>query len=185
MKKEDWYKVVLLMFLIGIFALPGNSQNHVRWMTWKEALEANKKVPKKFLVDIYTPWCGWCKKMEKSTFQQNYIAKYINQNYYPVKFNSENDVDILFQDKVYKLIRNGRKKYHELAIALTQGKLSYPTIVFLDEDTHIIQSIPGFQDAATFELIMTYFAENHHKTTPWHSYVASYKSNLKAIPVGN
>ena len=33
------------------------------------------------MVDVYTDWCGWCKKMDKETFNHPVIAKYINENY--------------------------------------------------------------------------------------------------------
>ena len=67
----------------------------VNWMSWEDAiaaLEADKKAGrkgKKIFVDIYTDWCGWCKKMDKETFQVPKIAAYLNQHFYPVKFNAE------------------------------------------------------------------------------------------------
>ena len=61
----------------------------VKWMTFKEAFEANKKTPKPFLIDVYTDWCGWCKRMMATTYSNPAIAAYVNQNFYPVKFNAE------------------------------------------------------------------------------------------------
>jgi len=59
-------------------------------------------------------------------------------------------------------------------VELTQGRLSYPTIVFLDEDIRIIQPIPGFRAKVEFEMMMRFFAENIYKDTPWQSYVRAY-----------
>src|SRR5438552_498622 len=61
----------------------------VKWMSWKEAFEQNKKSPKPFLVDFYTSWCGWCKHMMKTTYSVPELAQYINSYYYPVKFDAE------------------------------------------------------------------------------------------------
>jgi thioredoxin-related protein len=90
---------------------------------------------------------------------------------------------INFSNQEFQYINSGKRGYHELAAHLLNGKLSYPTVVFLDEDLNVIQAIKGFQNAENFELIMTFFAENHYKNTPWKSYIRSYNSKL-AVPVG-
>jgi len=130
---------------------------------------------KKIVIDVYTDWCGWCKKMDKSTFQKTQIANYLNENYYPVKLNAEQKEVINFAGQEFKYVNKGRSKsYHEFALAVTRGQLSYPTVVFIDEDLNIIQSIPGFRTAHEFEMIMTYFGNNRHKEEPWSTYQNNY-----------
>lgn len=173
------YKYFLLAF---IFLLPaiGNvlmAQNKIKWHTWDEAIEKSKKNKKKIVVDIYTEWCGWCKKMDKSTFAQGDIAKYINENYYAVKFDAEMQNVVNLKGNEYKYVKNGNRGYHELAAYLLQGRMSYPTVVFLDEDFNLIQAIPGFQDEQTFEMIITYFGTNGHKSVPWNKFMHHYNRN--------
>ena len=48
-------KKILLAFLLVIFSC-GFSQ--VNWMTMNQALDAQKKNPKKILVEFYANWCG-------------------------------------------------------------------------------------------------------------------------------
>lgn len=177
----------LLFFMITLFFTTSvDAQRKIQWRTWEEVEKLNKVEKRKIFVDVYTEWCGWCKKMDKATFQQDHIAKFINENYYAVKFDAEYKADINFNDQVYKFVKTGRKGYNELAAEITRGKLSYPTIVFLDEDQKVIQPIPGFQSPEMFEMIMTYFAEDHFKSTPWKRYTTTYKSHVpKGIPVGN
>ena len=182
--KTDLVKrVAILICFAFLTTISLNAQNRVQWLSWEEALEKYEQQPKKIFVDVYTNWCGWCKQMDKATFQKDHIAKYINENYYAIKFNAEQKEDILFNEKSYKFVKQGRRGYHELAAALLRGKLSYPTVVFLDEDLKVIQPIKGFQNPQNFELIMTYFAEDFYKNTPWKSYTKNYQSNL-AVPVG-
>jgi len=157
-------------------------------MTWEEALSAHEKEPRKFVVDIYTEWCGWCKKMEKATFQKDHIAKYVNNNYYAVKFDAEMKETVVFDGKEYNFISNGRRGYHELAVTITQGKLSFPTVTFIDENLKVIQPIGGFQGPESFEMILAYFAEDYYTHTPWKSYTRSYRTNqnrsgVQSIPV--
>jgi uncharacterized protein YyaL (SSP411 family) len=147
----------------------------IAWLTWEEAIVMNGKAPRKIVVDIYTEWCGWCKRMDASTFSQPEIADYINANYYAVKFDAEQKEDIIFKGKTYSYIANGRRGYHALAAEITGGMLSYPTTVFLDEEMNVIQAIKGYKDANSFEQIATYFGGNNHKKLPWESYQKSYK----------
>lgn len=158
----------ILLFITGISAVSADAQ--IRWISWDEAQARNQAEPRKIIVDVYTQWCGWCKKMDKATFEQANIVNYINQNYYAVKFDAETKTDINFKNKAFKYVRNANSGYHELAHELTFGKLSYPTLVFLDEQLNIIQPIPGFKDPASLDKILKYFAEDYYKSTPWKKY---------------
>lgn len=165
--------MIRIFFTLTLFiCLACSAQSHaqINWLTWEEAQAKNKVEPRKFIVDVYTQWCGWCKKMDKATFQQQEISSYINKNYYAIKFDAETKTDIQFKDKPFKYVRQGSSGYHQLAAEITFGKLSYPTIVFLDEHLNVIQPIPGYKDAHSLDKIMKYFAEGYYKTTPWKKY---------------
>lgn len=181
------FRIGFIVFILTVFmSLDSSAQRKIQWRTWEDVQKLQETNPKKVFVDIYTDWCGWCKKMDKATFQQDHIAKYVNENYYAVKFDAEDRSNIDFDGKVYKYVKNGKRGYNELAVALTRGQLSFPTIVFLDESNKLIQPIPGFQNAESFEMIATYFGEDHFKDTPWKRYTTTYKKNtLRGIPVKN
>lgn len=153
------------------------SQETIKWYTWEEGMMKADEESKKIFVDLYTDWCGWCKKMDKATFQNPLVVEYINKHYVAIKFNAEQKTEIDFNNKTHKYIKGGRRGYHNLAAELTNGKLSYPTVVFMDEEKKVIQAIRGFLDVPTFDPIMRYFAEDFHKKTPWMSYLAEYKRN--------
>lgn len=165
------YFLLVLLFGLGISL---NGQAQVNWLTWEEAQARNQKEPRKFIVDVYTKWCRWCKEMDKATFDQPQISSYINENYYPVKFDAETRDEIVFKDRVFKYIRSVNTSYHELANEITFGKFSYPTIVFLDEKLNVIQPLSGYRSPAEMDKIMKYFGEDFHKTTPWKKYEMMY-----------
>lgn len=163
-----------MVIALSITPMIVNAQEKVNWLTWEQAAELNKSRPRKVLVDVYTDWCGWCKVMDKNTFQQPQIAKYINETYYPVKFNAEQRSNIEFKSKVYKYVRQGSRGYHEFAAELMNGKLSFPTVVFLDENLNVIQPVDGYQEPARFQMIMTYFGKDIYKSMPWTKYEKQY-----------
>lgn len=123
--------------------------------------------------------------MDATTFSQDHIAKYINEHYYPVKFDAQYKEMIEYKGSKYIFVKSFSGGYHELAAAILNGRLSYPSTVFLDEEANIIQAIPGFQNDEDFEMIIHYFGENHHKTTPWNKYVKNFtpKSCVPKVPV--
>lgn len=142
----------------------------VKWMTLEEALEKSKTDKRKIFVDVYTDWCGWCKRMDSTTFMNPAVVQYLNDNYYPVKFNAEQQKEIVYKDKTYQFKKNGARGYHELAAEWLNNRLSYPTVVFLDESQGVIQPLQGYQDATKMEAVLNYFGTDSHKKTPWESY---------------
>ena len=163
-------KVILCMFFMSVsFAL--NAQE-VEWLTWSEAAElaVTEKNPKKIFVDVYTDWCGWCKKMDKDTFQNPEVATYMTENFYMVKLDGEGKEPIEYKGKTYKFVPSGRKGYHEFAAALLQGRLSYPTTIFLDEEMNMLSPVPGYQKPKPFLNIAKYFGDNIYKEQDWKTY---------------
>ena len=122
----------------------------IAWMTFEEAVEANKKAPKKMVIDMYTSWCGWCKVMDRETFTDPDVIEYINKHFYAVKFDAEQKEPIEFQGKTYEFVNAGRRGIHTLAYSLMQGKASYPSFVFLDENFKNLGVSKGFKKPEAF-----------------------------------
>ncbi|WP_299429715.1 DUF255 domain-containing protein [uncultured Maribacter sp.] len=167
-------KSPLKYILIAIITLLSTSisAQEVTWLTWNEAAELAKteENPKKIFIDVYTDWCGWCKKMDKDTFQNAEVAAYMTEKYYMVKLDGEGKEPIEFKGKTFKFVPSGRNGYHEFAAALMQGKMSYPTTIFLDEKMNMLSPVPGYQKPEPFLKIAKYFGEDTHKEKNWKAY---------------
>lgn len=148
----------------------------INWMSFEDALEKTKEEPKKIMLDFYTEWCRWCERMDQTTLKHPAIVAYINENFYPVKFDAEREDIILYKEKKYALIKAGRRAYHELAIEMMRGRMSFPSIVFLDESTEVIQCLVGFKTPSQLMQLTKYFAENHYKDTPWTAYCRRFQA---------
>ena len=55
---NHYWLVTIIIFCIGFSSFAQSKK--INWMTFAEAIEAQKKVPKKILMDVYTTWCGPC-----------------------------------------------------------------------------------------------------------------------------
>lgn len=144
----------------------------IQWYTWEEAVELNKENPKKIVIDLYTDWCGWCKVMDKKTFSDKEVIKYVNENFYPIKFNAEQKEKIEFNGHTFKFINQGRRGVHELAYSLLDGRLGYPSMVYLNEKMERIIISPGFKDAGKMMQELTFIAEEVYNEKSWEDYMA-------------
>lgn len=167
------------IFILCLWVLTSASltAQEVKWISWSEAVALTKTEanPKKVFVDVYTDWCGWCKKMDKDTFQNPEVAAYMAQNFYMVKMDAEAKEPIEYDGRTFKYVAQGRRGYHELAAALLQGKMSYPTVIFLDEDLKMLSPVPGYQKVGPFLEIAKYFGENIYKDKDWKTYSSAGK----------
>lgn len=132
----------------------------IKWLTWEEMVELNAKNPKKIFIDFYTSWCGWCKVMDKNTFEDSIIAQMMMKDFYCVKFDAERKEDIQFQDRTWKFVPGGRSGYHELAAYFMQGQLSYPTFCVLNYKFELITPLKGYINVPQFEPIISYLAQD-------------------------
>ena len=129
----------------------------IQWLTLAEAMEAQKKIPKKIFIDVYTDWCGPCKLLDKKTFQNPDVSSYISEHYYAVKFNAEGQEEINFYDQKfsnpnYDIDRKGRNATHQFTQFL--GVKGYPTMVFLSENGAPIMPLVGYQKPRQLELFL-------------------------------
>jgi thioredoxin-related protein len=153
---------------------PTPAENGIHWITSMDELQAKmQQNPKKVYVDIYTGWCGWCKKMDATTFQNPSLVKYMNANFYAVKFDAERQDVIHFQGKEYRF--EPQYKANTLAVEWLKGSMSYPTAVIMMENFQnpIVQ--PGYLDVNQLETILTYFGDNAYRHQNGQDYQKNYK----------
>jgi thioredoxin-related protein len=133
----------------------------IKWYTLEEADKLCEKAPRRFFIDVYTDWCGWCKRMDKETFANPTLANYINDNFYPVKLNAESKSTILFNNKLY----HSQQKTHDVAISLLKGQLGYPSFVILDENRQTLGVLKGYIGIDKLYSTLVYVGEDYFITS--------------------
>ena len=122
-------------------------EKKINWISIDEAEKLTKENPRKIFVDVYTNWCGWCKRMEATTFSDEAVVDYVNKNYYAVKLNAESQDNISLKG----MNTNGVELARSFRVS------SYPTVVFIDETFSQITPVPGYRKADEFHEILKQF----------------------------
>ncbi|MBX7181557.1 MAG: thioredoxin fold domain-containing protein [Bacteroidia bacterium] len=166
-------KSILVGVILALTTFNGNAQ--VNWLSFEQMQEAQKKEARKVIVDFYTDWCGWCKKLDADVYSNKIVSDYINKHYYAVKFNAEKNAPVVFKGDSFALVQvNPRKQTHSLALKLMNNKAAYPTTSLLNEKLELYSAVPGYMGAPDFEAMLVYFNENYYLSQSWDEFRAKY-----------
>jgi len=171
-----------ILFIAFLITLPAIAQENekVDWTDFETAIERSKADNKPIFIDMYTDWCGWCKKLDQNTFSHPDITKYLNTNFHAVKFNAETTKPIKWNDSTYlnnyhgKLDENGKPfkaKSHSLAQILMNGRMAYPTVVFLVPEKDFIAPLPGYKTPEQLQEFLLYFGEKIYNLNLFEAYI--------------
>jgi thioredoxin-related protein len=111
--------VVFLTLAAGAFAAVDWERNY------DAGLEKAKKDKKLMMVDIYTDWCGWCKKLDRDTYSDADVGNKVTKDFVAVKLNPE-------------------KSPQGARLSRQFGTTGFPHIVFVDATGAKVSEINGY-----------------------------------------
>jgi|SRR6185312_1030464 len=180
---KHWFSLLGTLSVIGLFSLGcisgGGDDNQIHWVSFDQAVKLSAQHPKKIFIDVYTPWCGWCKKMDADTYTDPAVVSYINKNFYAVRLDAETADTFHFKDHQFVNTKPHTRGYtNELASSLLDGKLAYPTTVYLDENFQRLTYVQSYISATDLMPILKYFTEDKYKSM-------SFDDFKKSLTAGN
>lgn len=166
--------VWLLLFFVGMLMAfipdgPPLQKEEITWYSINDLDSLKAIKDKKILLDIYSNTCAACRKMDGYTFKDRRIVKYINEHYYPIKFNGESKDTLIFKGETYF----PGKRTHQLTLALNIQ--AYPTFMFFDKEGNVITKEAKFFSPNEMEVVLHYIEGDHFKNTSYLTYKNSYE----------
>jgi thioredoxin-related protein len=149
----------------------------INWISLSDAEKSFKAEKKTVLIDLYTDWCGWCKVMDKKTYSDPEVVKYINEHFLPVKLDAETREKITWLGKEYNY--QPSSSMNAYAVYLTRGNLSFPTTVFIHASQPEPMAVPGFLKPGDIESLLKYFGDGHFGKTPFDVYMKNFAGSWK------
>jgi len=119
------------------------------WKDWNSGLKEAGTAGKPVLVDVYTDWCTWCKRMDQDVYARPEVRQYLSQHFVTVKLNAEYTTPARYEGKAYTS--------HTLAQRFRVN--GYPTTIFLRPDGNHIANVPGYVPAERFVLLLRYIGD--------------------------
>lgn len=117
------------------------------WVPFNEGMARAAKERKHVVIDFYTSWCRWCKVMDKETFQNRDVQKYLAENFVTIRIDAENRTERLkYQDE----------EYTPVSLARRFGVRGFPSLVYLDNGGELVTVMPGFMPPSTFLPLLEY-----------------------------
>ncbi len=160
------YFLLALLVLLSACQTSHSAQTEKGWFNFAEGSSKALKEKKPFFVDVYTDWCGVCKKMDKDTFSDPDVKAYRDKRFISVKLNAEDPKD--------SFKWNGRQ-FTAPEFSESLRVEGYPTILFFDKDGKLITALPGYADAKMFKNIMIYIADEIYLKKNFDEYLKSLK----------
>jgi thioredoxin-related protein len=146
-----------------------SSLDKIQWHSYDDAVTLARSQKKKLLVDVYTDWCGWCKKMDSDVYSDENIRAIVAANFIAVKLNAEST----------KNVTVGTDQLDEASLARAMGVTGYPTTVFLESGAEPITKLAGYMEAKDFATVLKFIGEDHYKNTTFEQYKSSTSTGTK------
>jgi len=139
-KKLNIYKFIFLIIIsVSIFSLRSGialaQDIQLTWYSFEEAIDIAKESKKPIMIDVWAPWCGWCKKMREKVYPQ--LSEEISNNFILTKINRDDNIT----EKEYK-----DYFYTPLSLAQKLNVDTVPAVIFLDFEGEYVAHITGFRE---------------------------------------
>jgi thioredoxin-related protein len=145
----------LRMLLFAIVMACGTAASargeSIQWRDWNTGIRDAEASKRPMLVDVYTDWCGWCRRMDKDVYARPDVRDYLSKRFVTVRLDAEDETAALYEGR----------KYSYRTLASRFRVTGYPTTIFLRPGGEHIANVPGYVPADRFLLLLRYIGDGH------------------------
>ena len=136
---------------VPLLAVPAHAAGSAgpKWQGWDAGLRAAAKSERPVLVDVYTEWCGWCRRMDRDVYAREDVRRYLAQRFVTVKLDAEAGDAASYEGKAY----------NSSSLAGRFRVTGYPTTIFLRANGDHLVNVPGYVPADRFLLLLRFVGE--------------------------
>ena len=124
------------------------------WLPFNEGMALAAKENKHVVIDFYTTWCHWCKVMDRETFSNPEVKKYLAENFVTIRINAESTSE--------KVSYRG-EELTPVELSRAFGVKGFPSLAYLDREGELVTIVPGFVPAKTFLPLLRYMQNECYK----------------------
>ena len=146
----------LLLGLAAIIFVPHSAPaagQGLKWRSWDVGLKESGTAKKPVLVDVYTDWCGWCKRMDRDVYGKTEVSDYLAKKFVVVKLNAESESPASYDGRPYT----------ERSLATKFRVNGYPTTIFLGTSGEHLVNVPGYVPADDFLVLLRYIGDGAYQ----------------------
>ncbi len=114
----------------------------IHWLDHEKGLVMAREQNKPVFLHFSAQWCGYCRKMERETFQDKEVISYLNDHFISIKVDADE--------------RKGLARKYQVA--------GLPDNRFLDKDGNPVYRVPGFMEPLALVFFLEYIQSKAYKT---------------------
>lgn len=179
--KKTLFILCVATIIIGCSGQAQQKTQTVAWTPIEQAAAANPAQEKFYLIDFSTSWCGWCKKMDNTTFTDPVVIAILNKYFIPIKFNAEGSDSVVWGGSEYaaKPAANGRPVTHPFTRAMLGKQIGYPSFAIFYGDQRLLTILQGYESAYDFSMVLWYIVSGDNMRYAFEKYQQIFDQQIK------
>lgn len=154
----------------------------VQWVNFEAGLKMASASGKHIMVDVYTDWCGYCKKLDAETYAEEGVRRILAESYVSVKLKGDSSRKLKV---IGQALDDGGKTLLQFVpsdtggtseVALSRMALrvrGFPTIAFLAPDGRLITKWDGYINAERFTQMINFIKDDLYEVMTFNDYLES------------
>jgi len=165
-------RIIIALLFAGI-ATVGFSQGKIqpKWQDFSTTINATGQ-DKISMIYVYNSPCELCITTEQTILADTAVVNLLTKKFISAKFDSGSKEDVVVKGQTYPYSSFSEESGVSIyAVILLDGKMGYPSFVFLNEEGEKIGIHFPVKDTEEFLLILKYYSSGSYKEAPYEEWI--------------